>query len=177
MNPERLGETIKFPAIAKEIAEMYEADQAMRIRWEEGDYSGDSLDEIHTKRMKEIVEEIGWPTASKVGKEVAENAWLLVQHSDHDVDFQLHCLELMKNEPMSEVSRTDIAFLEDRARVNQGKSQLYGTQFRQENKQHIPITIEDEANVDQRRAEMGMGPLQERIDEMYEKYPFDQEGD
>lgn len=174
MNPERISENIKFPEISQEIKKMYEADQAMRERWEEGDFSDEDLDKAHTSRMKEIIEEIGWPTASKVGTDVAENAWLLVQHSDHDVDFQSLCLELMKQEPDSEVKKVNVAYLEDRVRVNQGRGQLYGTQFSQEANRHIPRLIEDEENVDKRRAEMGMGTLRGQIDHMYEKYPFNE---
>jgi len=178
MNPEGPSEIVKCPVIAAEIAQMYEADQAKRKRWEQQKRNVISeedvaLDEKNTERMKEIVSEIGWPTASKVGKEGAHHAWLLVQHADHDVDFQLHCLELMKEASANEVDKTDIAYLEDRVRVNQGRGQLYGTQFMQKNNQHIPRPIEDEKNVDKRRSEVGMGPLQEQIDHMYAQYPPD----
>lgn len=122
--------------------------------------------------MKVIVSEIGWPTISKVGAETSSAAWLLVQHADHDVDFQKLCLELMKAEPEGEVAKQNIAFLEDRIRVNQGLGQIYGTQFMQKDGKHIPKPIENEETVDVRRAEMAMGTLEERINKMYEKYPF-----
>jgi len=57
-------------------------------------------------------------------------------------------------------------------RVNSGRGQLYGTQFTQEDNRHIPRKIEDEENVDTRRAEVGMGPLAEQIQLMYEQYPL-----
>jgi len=160
--------------IAKEISEMCEVDQSMRKRDLEGEEDAwdDSFDINNTKKMKRIVEEIGWPTISKVGESASYDAWLLVQHSDHDVGFQIQCLELMKSAPNGDVSKENIAFLEDRVRVNQGRGQLYGTQFFQKDGQHIPQPIEDEENVDVRRASMGMGTLAERIAEMYEKYPF-----
>lgn len=163
-----------LPKIVEEINEMVKADQDLRARnLESGDqYWDDELDIKNTERMKVIVNEIGWPTISKVGSDVSFAAWLLVQHADHDVDFQITCLDLMKSAPEGDVDKQNIAFLEDRVRVNQGRGQLYGTQFRQENGQHIPQPIEDEANVDARRAEMGMGTLKERVAEMYEKYPF-----
>lgn len=152
---------------------MIDADQKMRERQLlEEDYWDDELDIKNTTRMKEIVAEIGWPTVSKVGKQIAHDSWLLVQHSDHDIDFQEQCLVLMKSAPTNEVEKRDIAFLEDRIRVNQGRKQLYGTQFIQKDGKHIPQPIEDEQAVDTRRAEMGMGTLVERIDEMYKKYPF-----
>lgn len=174
MNPEKPQEKILFPEIALEIKKMIDADQAMRERnLESGDtYWDDELDIVHTRRMKEIVALIGFPTASKVGKEVSNDAWLLVQHADHDIEFQTICLTLMKESSEGEVERRDIAFLEDRIRVNQGRGQLYGTQFMQVDGRHVPRPIEDEENIDARRAEMGMGTLAERIEEMYRKYPF-----
>lgn len=175
MSFESQSENISFPQIAAEIQTMVDVDQAMRERSEEDDFWDEGVDSRNTARMKEIVEEIGWPTVSKVGKEAASSAWLLVQHADHDVAFQLHCLQLMQEASSSEVDRTDIAYLVDRVRVNQGQGQLYGTQFTQENNQHIPRPIEDEEDVDERRAEIGMGPLSEQIQHMYNKYPFKEE--
>lgn len=176
MNTEQPTESVWFPNIASELKAMVDVDQEMRSRADTEDFWDDSIDTRNTERMKEIVAEIGWPTISKVGKGGAEHAWLLVQHADHDVAFQEHCLQLMKDS-IDDVDPVDVAYLEDRVRVNQGKGQLYGTQFTQENNQHIPRTIEDEEHVDERRTALGMDPLAEQIAHMYEKYPFDTEND
>jgi hypothetical protein len=167
----------KITRIAEEIKKMCAADQDLRERnLDSGDeYWDEDIDVKNTQRMKEIVQQIGWPTISKVGSEVSSDAWLLVQHADHDVEFQVYCLELMKESQDGDVEKHEIAYLEDRIRVNQGRGQLYGTQFKQENQRHIPLLIEDEVNVDLRRAEMGMGPLSEQIEVMYKKYPFDKD--
>ncbi len=172
MSFENQTENVTFPRIAQEIKGMVDVDQDMRERSQTEDYWDETIDAKHSERMKEIIAEIGWPTVSKVGPEGASNAWLLVQHADHDVDFQEHCLQLMKEAPTGEVDITDVAYLTDRVCVNQGRGQLYGTQFTQEDDKHIPRTIEDEANIDARRAEVGMGPLSEQIQMMYEQYPF-----
>lgn len=78
----------------------------------------------------------------------------------------------MKEAPAGEVDVTDIAYLTDRVCVNRGRGQIYGTQFTQDEGKHIPQTIEDEKNIDVRRAEVGMGPLSEQIQHMYIRYPF-----
>ena len=175
MSFEKPTENIRFPQVASEIQQMIDVDQTMREQNAEDDSWDEEVDVRHANRMKELVEEIGWPTTSKVGEKAAYSAWLLVQHADHDVDFQLYCLQLMKEAPTSEVSITNVAYLEDRVRVDQGLGQLYGTQFTQENNQHVPRPIEDEETVDERRAEIGMGPLSEQIEHMYNKYPFKEE--
>src|SRR5260370_17297113 len=56
--------TDAFKAIADEIMKMSEADQKMR---KSGQWDS-SIDVENTQRMKEIVEQIGWPTRSTVGK-------------------------------------------------------------------------------------------------------------
>ena len=175
MSYENQSENIRFPLVARELKEMFDIDQAMREKSGPDDSWDDTVDAKHTERMKQIVAEIGWPTVSKVGVDGASNAWLLVQHADHDADFQEQCLKLMKEAPADEVNITDIAYLTDRVCVNRGRGQLYGTQFTQEDGKHIPRTIEDEANIDARRAEVGMGPLSEQIELMYQKYPMGEE--
>ena len=156
---------------------MFKIDQDMREKNLREPGSWDRhVDARNTERMKEIVAEVGWPTISKVGKEAAHGAWLLVQHADHQVDFQEQCLMLIKQESVGEVALRDIAMLEDRVRVNRNRPQLYGTQFRQTTGEHKPLPIEDEINVDERRREMGMITLKEEIDGMYEQYGAPDQG-
>jgi hypothetical protein len=163
-------ESIQYPEIAAEITVMYKADQDMRIKAEKDDSIWDeAMDPRNTARMKEIVDQIGWPTLSKVGEKASGDAWLLIQHADRDIEFQRHCLELMKAESAGEVALRDIAYLEDRVRVNSGQPQLYGTQFRWEGSKSIQ-NIEDPENVEQRRKEMGLNTLAENLEEMYQKY-------
>jgi hypothetical protein len=121
----------------------------------------EALDDKNTKRMKEIVDKHGWPGKSLVGEDGAQAAWLLVQHADRDREFQKRCLALMKAAPKGEVSPSNLAYLTDRVLVGENKKQLYGTQFRQQGDKMVPQPIEDEANVDQRRKEMGLPPLAE----------------
>ena len=173
MNPENPKEIIAYPKIAAELQRMVGVDQEMRMKSNTDNSWDESVDRENTERMKEIVFEIGWPTISKVGRVGSSNAWLLVQHADHNISFQEQCLKLMKEVPLYDIDPSDLAYLEDRVRVNKGIGQLYGTQFTQENNQHVPRPIEDEAEVDARRAAMGMGSLAEQIEHMYEKYPFD----
>jgi uncharacterized protein DUF6624 len=131
------------------------------------------IDEANTKWLKEIVAKYGWPGKTLVGADGAHDAWLLVQHADRDREFQKKCLDLMK--PLvakDEVAKTDFAYLTDRVLVAQKKKQLYGTQFTRVNGKMEPQPIEDEANVDKRRAEMGMSSLSEyrtMIEKMYQK--------
>ena len=173
---EELPSKTEYIQIADEIKKMRDADQVMRLRAIEsggviGNEEDDNIDIKHTERMKDIVQLIGWPTVSKVGEDVSVMAWLLVQHADHDVEFQKKCLELMKAQLEGEVSKRNIAYLEDRVRVNENRSQLYGTQFRGDTKEaYGPKPIEDPEHVDELRKEMGMEPLAEYKDMLIKRY-------
>ena len=162
---------IKFPEIAEEIVRMAEVDQDMREKGlDDPELWDNSVDENNTARMKQIIEQIGWPTVSKVGEEVSSRAWLLVQHADRDVEFQDYCLTLMKKEEVGEVSLHDVAYLEDRIRIHRGQPQIYGTQFDEIDGKFVPKATEDSDRLDERRKEMGLPTLAENTDEMYRKY-------
>ena len=150
-------------AIFAELRAMAKADQAMRNRCRDNPGEWDeTVDQQHTKRMKEIIEEIGWPSISKVSPEGASNAWVLVQHADHDLEFQKKCLALMKAEPEGDVSKRDMAYLEDRISVSEGHPQIYGTQFHKNADGLLePLPLFDPENVDLRRKEMGLETLAE----------------
>ena len=150
-------------SIVDEIIAMSEKDQAMRKsrQWDS------SVDVENTRRMKEIIQQIGWPTCSKVGIHASNMAWLLVQHADHERAFQKMCLDLLKSQAPGEVQLANIAYLEDRVRVAEGRPQLYGTQFHiDEQGSFGPFPIEDSDNVDQRRKSMKLGTLAEYTHQM-----------
>ncbi len=149
----------------QEILRMFDEDQAMRLygTWDM------EIDRRNTARMKEIVAAIGWPTISKYGEQVAHAAWLLVQHADKDPLLQEEVLSLMKNLPDGEVLKQDIAFLEDRVRVNNGRPTLYGTQFYNDPQGEFgPQPIEDRGTLDERRAAVGLGSFAEYEKEIQE---------
>jgi hypothetical protein len=128
------------------------------------------VDAENTERMNQIVDQYGWPTAALVGTDGANAAWLLVQHADSSPQFQRKCLNLMTKVPRGEVSLADVAYLTDRVLLAEGKKQLYGTQFSFVNGKCIPRPLEDEADVDQRRADVGLPPLSEYLKESADFY-------
>ena len=76
----------------------------------------------------------------------------------------------MEAVPKGDVDGADVAYLTDRVLVGEKKPQRYGTQLEAGFK---PCPIDDEKNVDKRRATVGLGPLAEYLKttrEAYEKY-------
>jgi ribonuclease BN (tRNA processing enzyme) len=152
--------------IAAEIVAMVEVDQKMRRdasvsreRWDP------EVDRRNTARLREIVEQIGWPTCSKVGLEAEHGAWLLVQHADADREFQRRCLELMREQPHGEVCARHLAYLEDRLRIGEHRPQVYGTQLTTDVRtgELVPLSIEDADHADVRRRTLGLEPLAEYL--------------
>ena len=64
-----------------------------------------------------------------------------------------------------------MAYLTDRVRVAEKKKQVYGTQFHEVGGRQEPYPVENEADLDRRRKEVGsarpMAEYRRLIDEMY----------
>jgi Family of unknown function (DUF6624) len=116
-------------------------------------------------RLSEIIAEHGWPGRTVVGEEGSRAAWLVLQHAIAQPDLQRRGLVLLQDAVgRGEVPAAEAAMLEDRIRVFEGRPQRYGSQFDwDENGQLNPLPIEDEANVDERRRSVGLGPLAEAV--------------
>lgn len=142
---------------------MTDEDQLLRRKLQTMHEELSSVDARNTRRLREIVAEIGWPTRSKVGEQAEHLAWLLVQHADRDVPFQRECLTLMEAEPSDEVCPKHVAYLVDRIRLAEGRQQLYGTQLRMGDDGLEPAPVDDPAGVDDRRRGVGLEPIAEYV--------------
>jgi hypothetical protein len=152
------------PELQAELVEMQAADQAERT----GQVARNG-DGQRTNRLTEIISEFGWPTRSLVGNDGATAAWVIAQHSDQDVEFQERALEMMREAVEDEeADPTELAYLEDRVATNRGESQIYGTQIGCVDGEAVPGPIADEDSVDERRAEVGLQPLDEYLAELAE---------
>ncbi|MFI6604297.1 DUF6624 domain-containing protein [Nonomuraea sp. NPDC050536] len=120
------------------------------------------IDRDNTEWLAEVVERRGWPLITQVGEDGAQAAWLLAQHADASPQLQrdFHSA-LGRAVEQAEASRGNLAYLEDRVRVNAGRPQLYGTQFEGQGDGFRPWPIEDPGRLDERRAEAGLGPFTE----------------
>ena len=162
-------------SLADELLKMAEVDQAMRMKFINGEAEWDSsVDEASQTRLKEIVEAEGWPTIPKVGSEASRAAWLLVQHSP-SLEFMEHCLDIMEALPEGQVSPANVAYLKDRVLTMNGKPQIYGTQFQGSGKDMHVYSIEDAEHVDERRASVGLGTFAENEARVRELYKVDED--
>jgi hypothetical protein len=160
-------------ALRKELLAMGERDQNIRNEMIKVgvDHPGKALlarmkmiDSRNTARMRGIIKKYGWPGFELVGWDGTDAAFLLVQHADHS--FQKELLPLMQKEFRSGgLAGPKFALFIDRVLVEDGKLQLYGSRpkpFDQwEMGEPTLYPIENEADVDKRRAEVGLSSLAE----------------
>jgi hypothetical protein len=141
----------KFPtAVGQEVSDDH-LDAIKRV---------EAVDERNTTKLKEIIDEHGWPGRSLVGEGAASAAWLIVQHTA-DRKFQKRALKLMQEAGRDEVDQADLAYLIDRDRVFDEKKQIYGTQFHCVDGKHEPYPIADVETVDERREAVGLHTIAE----------------
>ncbi|WP_290001528.1 DUF6624 domain-containing protein [Algoriphagus sediminis] len=152
--------------MAKEIKDMRDEDQKNRIKWskmyQKGKFDSKkfkeftkeliALDRQNTKRMREIIEEYGWPSYELVGEGPSNNAWLIVQHADRNPAFQARCLPLLKAAvDAGQANPSNYAYLYDRVAVSKGEKQLYATQSSSNNGltegNFYPIAREDSVQI------------------------------
>ena len=161
-------------SIREELLVMYEKDQKFRS----GSYDDSELlaedsvtvrdpweiqieiDQNNIARLVEMIERCGWPGIGKVGKRASGGAFLILQHAAYE--FQKKLLPVFRLQAeQGEARKSDLALLEDRVLMREGKPQLYGSQVvtNPETGEKELYQVSDEINVDARRAAMGLGPL------------------
>lgn len=127
------------------------------------------IDERNRNRLKEIFEEYGFPTRKLVGKDAMQGIFLMIQHSDGDKEWQKSQLpNIEKAVKNGDMDGQSYAYLYDRIQINSGEKQLYGTQFAKVDPINKIVELaetEDLENLDRRRMEIGMMPI-----EMYKEF-------
>lgn len=119
-------------------------------------------DSLCLLRVEAIIQQFGYPGKTLVGGEMQDVAWLIIQHAPLEKQeryFPLIEAAVQKDE----LQKSCWAMLLDRIRMYRGQPQVYGSQVVRDEatggwKFH---EIEDESNVNKRRAEVGLGLLEE----------------
>ncbi|MBD1395381.1 DUF6624 domain-containing protein [Mucilaginibacter glaciei] len=136
---------------------------------EQWDKFKDSVFSTHQKILSHIFNQYGYPGYDLVGKKGSNNFWLMVQHCDKWPEFQQKILAAMKIEMIKEnADSKNFAYLTDRVNLNTGKKQVYGTQLTYNTKicQALPRPLTDSLNVNARRKEVGLPPIENYLNQM-----------
>ena len=164
--------------LANEINRFYEIDQSVQTdiisAFQKG-VSKEKIDELfkvqtdtfkkHIPALKKIVRKHGFPSFELVGREASDNFFTMVQHSDSDIEFQKSFLKKAKTfVKKKQFNARNFAYLTDRVNLNSGKPQIYGTQVTYDaGGQAIPKNLKDAKNVNQKRASVGLEPIEDYL--------------
>lgn len=121
-------------------------------------------DSINLIKVKEILDTRGWLGYDIVGDKGNSALFLVIQHSD--IETQEHYLPMMKEAAKrGDASPSDLALLIDRVALGKGEKQVYGSQIGQNPNtgKLFVLPLEDPDNVNSRRAEVGLGTIEEYV--------------
>jgi hypothetical protein len=155
------------PVLQKQLLNMAQQSQQIQATQKNGnteilkDMAAD-IAQLHTKTLNKIVQLQGWPTKSQVTQEGVKAAFKLVSHSNN-LSFQQNMLPFIIQSFIDKqgISGEAVALFTDQVYIAQGKNQVFGTQANLIDGKLVFFKIENEDNVDQLRAQMGMPPLVE----------------
>lgn len=127
-------------------------------------------DTIHEKdaqneqKITEILDNRGWLGPDSIGERGSLTLFLVIQHAA--IETQEKYLPMMQEAAKTgNANPANLALLEDRIAMRQGKKQIYGSQIMidPETGEYYVSPIENPDNVDKRRAEVGLQPMADYI--------------
>jgi hypothetical protein len=117
----------------------------------------------NARRLAEVVAARGWPGVSLVGADGASAAWRICQHAIGEPDRMRAWLPLLRDAAArGDASAAEVAMLEDRVRVFEGRPQRYGTQYdwnEAGDAMELSLGVEEPETVDERRRAVGLPPI------------------
>jgi len=161
---------VSQPKLAVELFHIFVLDQKARgYGLKFPDRSTMTIDSLNLIRIEEIIKEYGWPTYTMVGKVAADGAFMVIQHSNNQIQ-KKYLDQLLDAAKRKEASSQSVALLQDRITSEDFHYQIYGTQVFQMKdpatgklSKYTYYPIQDEENVDKRRKEMGLIPLKDYL--------------
>ncbi len=155
--------------LRQELLARLEKDQAVRNKVI--DEGGDAkaweqtlrVDKDNAAWLKKVIAVQGWPNESLVGPDGAQAAFLIVQHASFDQSFQEQMLpELKAAVDRGQAKASNWALLTDRVLRQQGKPQIYGTQFQDNEDGSMSLEpTEDLAGLNKRRESVGLPTIEQ----------------
>ena len=165
------------PEIARELHAMAEKDQAVRDALIAGGKYDDAstrpmarVDRANLARLEQIVRRHGWPDAAMVGNAGVGDFWLLAQHAPGD--FIAQALPHLKAAAdRGEIAWSTLALMIDRDLMDRGQPQVYGSQWNGSGQAMQLYKVVDPEHLDERRAQVGLGPIAEYEALLRKQYP------
>jgi hypothetical protein len=156
----RLATLNNYPII-QQLKLIHDRDQKTRRGTDSVQYAS-YIDSTNLVLIERLIAQYGWLNKSFVGNDGNRTCFLVIQHAD--LLTQEKYLPMMEESvAMGESNAYDLALLQDRVLMRQGKKQLFGSQVVRDesNGQWKFYPIQDEQYVNARRAKVGLRPIEE----------------
>lgn len=121
----------------------------------------DRIDGDSTRRLEAILDHMSWEELSALGRQIPDEAFTLISHSS-DSAFKRRMVAVF--EPLARAGRARgdyVALLADDLAQDDGRPQIYGTNWDCIDGVFQPKPTEDMAHIEQRRAEMHLSTFAE----------------
>ena len=147
-------------AIKRQLEEILARDQMTRTGKDSVAFM-QYIDSTNLVQVESLIARYGWMGRSFVGDKANSALFLVIQHAD--LETQIKYVDLLQHSvEAGESKASNLALMQDRILMRQGKNQLYGSQVvYSKTGEQMFYPIEDEKNVNIRRAKMGLQPLEE----------------
>jgi hypothetical protein len=111
--------------------------------------------------LKAQVAKSGWFDARSFGRAADEAAWQLLMRADRDLEFQRAALAMLRQLPSGATSQRQLAHLDDQLALLENRKQRFGTRRLciHDGSSTLFPDVEDPAHLNQRRARMGLDPI------------------
>lgn len=119
---------------------------------------------INEKKVRALLDTYGWPDKSIVGEQGHRTLCNVIQHAENDIRIQY--LPMMRAAVQDKgLHPRFLVRAEDRIATERGDLQIYGGQMKYypETQSFNVWPVYDPANIDKRRAEIGLGPIAEHL--------------
>lgn len=118
----------------------------------------------NSNMVTKILDQYGWLGSDIIGNQGNYTLFLVIQHSNLETQkkYLPMMLEAVKK---GNALASNVALLEDRIAISQGKKQIYGSQVGGVPGNYYILPIEDPDNVDLLRSKVGLQPLAEYLNE------------
>lgn len=159
---------------AEILEEIYSLDQNMRLSENQEDFD-QKIDRQNLIKVISLIEKCGMPTTKELSAKQMNTIWLVLQHADNENRKKYFPL-LKKSAQKRDLNKSQIAIMQDRILMMDGKPQIYGSQIteNQETKEFEIYKLKKPQFVDKRRAEVGLGPLKEYVKNWNIKFNIEQ---
>jgi len=125
-------------------------------------------DSVNLLQVTAIIEKYGWLGPDQVGSEGSGTLFMVIQHADKKT--RKKYLPLMQEAVTNGKAKpAELALLEDRVALEEGRRQRYGSQigWNVKTNTYVLAPLEDPDSVDQWRAARGLGPLADYLKENF----------